>query len=117
MHCQINTFSSNDNYSFIYLILPFHTNIRPFPLHLETKESGNANLNTFDKIKYIIEKSKNTKFKIILVSVDGDRYFLIIIIKNLFFLIIFFFYCIRFRLNQVYKYKRYVSQQGLLIGL
>lgn len=72
---SINTLDANDNYSFLYLILPFDTNIRPFPLHLETKETGNANSNTFDKIKFIIEKSKNTKFKIILVSVDGDRYY------------------------------------------
>ena len=72
---SINTLDANDNYSFLYFILPFDTNIRPFPLHLETKETGNANSNTFDKIKFIIEKSKNTKFKIILVSVDGDRYY------------------------------------------
>lgn len=72
---SINTLDDNDNYSFLYLILPFDTNIRPFPLHLETKETGNANSNSFNKIKFIIEKSKNTKFKIILVSVDGDRYY------------------------------------------
>ena len=64
---SINTFSSKDDYSFLYLILHFNTRIRPFPLHLETKENENTNVSSFDKIKYIIEKTKSTKFKILLV--------------------------------------------------
>ena len=72
---SINTFSTNNNYSFIFLILPFNRNYRPFPVHFYSAESGNANDNTFQKMREIVSQSLDTKFKIVLFSVDGDRFY------------------------------------------
>ena len=72
---SINTFSTNNNYSFIFLILPFNRNYRIFPVHLYSANTGNANTTTFQKMREIVQQSLNTKFKIVLFSVDGDRYY------------------------------------------
>lgn len=72
---SINTFSNNNNFSFIFLILPFNRNYRPFPIHLYSTQNGNANETTFLRMKQIVEQSRETKFKIVFYSVDGDRFY------------------------------------------
>lgn len=59
---SINTFSNNNNFSFIFMILPFNRNFRPFPIHLYSSSSGSANDTTFLIMKKIVEQSKGTKF-------------------------------------------------------
>lgn len=71
----VNTFKNNNNYAFIYMILPFSTKYRIFPIFLENVSNGNATASTFDLIKKIFQISKNTKFQIKIISVDGDRYY------------------------------------------
>lgn len=59
--------------SFLYLIIPLDVRIRPFPVFIERKPSGNATDDTIKAINNIIRQSKDTKFKIKFVSVDGDK--------------------------------------------
>lgn len=57
------------------MILPFNRNFRPFLIHLYSSSSGSSNDTTSLIMKKIVEQSKDTKFKIVFFSVNGDRFF------------------------------------------
>ncbi len=70
---QVKYLDREKSNCFLYLIAPFDPNFEIFPIYLYKDKNGNANNITIEYIKKILSISKETKFHIKYISVDGDK--------------------------------------------